>query len=209
MSTYYNYYIGYIHENKIYPLGPYTKYNELCSILESSRSAGSDLPQMFAPIEFNMMSKAFKETFNVNDEDEKDSWIYNFLPIDWLPKETYWIRGYCLIDDVMNYIHAKENGDDVSFIEEDLICNCLNPIEYAEKMRNQFMANNDENNGFAWDEDKDYSAKDYMFFSFPHTHSKEYDSAQIMQFALVLYEGHLQENLKLNFEDLVVIMIVS
>ena len=181
MSYYYNYYIGYSHDGKLYPLGPYTAKSKLKSVVSKSRSFASDLHESFFPIREEMISDELRKEFEYTDWDGKKRVDVEYLEYDKLPSDNFVKSGYFLIDDVKRY---EEDHD-----SENLFYDHLTPTVYLA------MANNEIKFGKPGpvkdDFDEEYvpkAASDYMYFSYPDYHGKEYEVFVIKAAADILWD---------------------
>lgn len=196
MSYYYTYYLGYEDkEGKVYPLGPYDYYKHLCPVLCKSRSFASLLYKNFRPIEKENASKELKKEFSYEfEDDEKDESKYcsiKKLDVDSLPKKSFIKSGYYLIKDVKIYENYLEN-DNVE-LPDGIFEEKITPIVYTNMLTNELLLNQGsqiisvvgEDNGEENEDNTDngmdllepqYSAGDYMYYSFPDFASEEYEA---------------------------------
>lgn len=164
MSWYYSYYIGYKKNGKFYPLAPYDCNHNFYPILEKSRSFSSDLHNFFYKVEKDEISEELKEIFG---NDCFSECLISFLPL----KEARatcgpWIKtGYCLYDDVQDYLRDHFSIDDLKY-------NMLSPEQFAVKMQKELCSGQSE--------DEEHSYKDYIYFSFPDFECKEYEIFMIL-----------------------------
>lgn len=186
MSYYYNYYIGYISDNKIYPFGPYNGLGNLVPVISRSSSFASDLKSYFNTISNDMVSDNLKKEFETYLEYSTLKYLY----LSELPDNSYIKSGYFLISDVEQY---ERYNDDF-----DLFYDYKTPEVYCQMMQNQLIfgmpekETDDEGNEFI-----PKCAYDYMYYCYPNYHSKEYESFLIREVAEMLneYTG-LPENSK-------------
>ena len=82
MSYYYNYYIGYMSNDKIYPLGPYSATGKLRPAVCKSSSFASDLHDDLYYVQDNMISDELRKELsykNYNGEIVMDNVRYCML----------------------------------------------------------------------------------------------------------------------------------
>lgn len=189
MSTYYDYYIGYItKDKKIYPIGPYGADGKDYPVLSRSRSFASDLHDSFNYIDEKSITDELKKFVGIADAEEFIKHNGFWLPIDSLPRGSYLKQGYYLIEDVKQY---EKNPDDVEFM--DIFIDKLSPTVYAEKLKTDLLINSkekqalsdnnvsdtledtDDNTG----EPCDHPATDYMYYIWPDYSSEEYEATII------------------------------
>ena len=166
MSYYYNYYIGYKKDGKIYPLGPYDCFGHLHSVLSRSSSFSSNLHYEFSPVQENEVSeelrKEFEETRLNGDKIVNVKWC----PLDDLPSDSYIKKGYFLIKDVQEYERTNNS--------EDLFYDYLSPTVYAAMSTNERIYGKPTPQE---DEECTHnSAADYMYYAYPDYRSKEYEA---------------------------------
>lgn len=170
MSYYYDYYIGYEKDGKIYPLGPYNSFGTFKPVLSRSRSFASDLHEMFYRIRPEKKSKQLQEALGYLSSDEEMA--IKFLPVNELPSESYIKSGYFLIKEVEDYLRT-ENSASFSY--------SMDPRIYAARQQNEllFSGTNDkiENEDY-----NTYRLSDFMYFTFPDYSSKEYESFVLRSF---------------------------
>ena len=176
MSYYYNYCIGYMHDGKIYPLGPYDCNGKLCDVISKSRSFASDLHEDFMIVSEEQISDELRKEFEYEDWNGNKVVNVKYLPLSDLPVGSYIKSGYFLISDVQQY---EKYGKDPY---DELFYDCLTPTVYAAKLLNDLAANKNVKNTEepVSDEDEEdterpHPATDYMFFAYPDYGSKEYE----------------------------------
>lgn len=192
MSYYYNYYIGYKKEGKIYPLGPYNSFGKLNAALWRSRSFASRLHEEFNPIKEEEISEELRKEFEYTDWEGKKTVEVKLLPLSMLPTDSYLKSGYFLISDVELY----EKDHD----EEGLFYDCLSPQIYAAKLQHELTfgkpAQKLDEEG---EEITEHSASEYMYYVYPDYRSKEYEASVIREIANALNEYTLDD------EDIVIL----
>jgi len=180
MSWYYTYYVGFVRDGKIYPLGPYDAEGKLCPVISRSRSFASDLHYQFYDISEEMVSKEFKNEFLRNAEDDEEEELkylayLSYLPINDLPKGDYIKRGYFLVEDVERY---EEDSEDFPYMTPP-----ISPVVYAKKMENELKFGPKDDYG---DEYCEPNASDYTYYAYPDYGSKEYEAKKIRDVAGML-----------------------
>lgn len=192
MSYYYNYTIGIMDkEGKIKPYGPYDANGNLRYVIERSRSFASDLHEDFLCVQENQITDELYKEFSYTDWDESKKINIKYLPVEDLPKGSYLIKGYFLIEDVQKY---EENGNNI----DDLICNMITPTIYAEKLKKEYMFGKNEpeedDEGYKYTEP---NASDYMYYVVEDYYSKEYEASVIRNVADILNDYDLPIDCKL------------
>lgn len=111
MSYYYNYYLGYKKDGKIFPLGPYNHRGTLMSAISRSRSFASDLHEEFRRISEDEVSDELRKQFEYeNYKGEKEINVKKLM-LSELPAESYIKSGYFLIEDVEQYEKTGNSED--------------------------------------------------------------------------------------------------
>lgn len=186
MSYYYNYFIGYELDGKIYPWGPYNAEGRLCSALSRSRSHASDLHYLFFELTTGQISDELKKEFECERWDGKKCIEVKYFPIADLPNGDYIKTGYCLIKDVEEYEKNKDlfEGFDDS--------NVLSPTIYAVKLTKELkFGPNKPQKDEDGNEYLEPNASDYMFYAYPDYNSEEYEASVLRDFATSLYNYQL------------------
>ena len=182
MSYYYNYYIGYSHDGKICPLGPYDAFGKLRCVLSRSRSFASDLHEDFRDVPEGMISDELRKEFEYENWEGRKEIDVRFLEYENLPGDDFIRKGYFLIEDVAEY--EKEHDS------EGLFYDCLSPTVYHAKAANEMKFGRP---GPLKDcEGEEYipkAAADYMYYSYPDYRSKEYEVFLIKTVADILFES--------------------
>lgn len=180
MSYYYNYYIGYEHEGKIYPFGPYNAINKrIRPVISRSSSFASDLHGRFWNIKEEQISEELGKEFEWNDGFyETSRFDVKYLPIELMPDGSSIKRGYFLIDEVRQY----EEDEDCEVFSE-----CLTPTVYAAKLENQLKfgrsPEKEDCEGYKY---KEPDASDYMYYAYEDSLTEEWESSQILLVAEML-----------------------
>lgn len=183
MSCYYTYYIGYMHEEKIYPLGPYNSFGNLMNVLSRSRSYASDMGNHFWEMSNEYVSEELRKEFE--SENWKGEKVVNLYweYLDNLPNGDFVKNGYFLIKDVEAY--EKEHD------ALDLFYERLSPQVFAAKMLNEAKFGktdtqyDEEGNPF-----ENHSVSEYMFYAYPDYYCEEYEAYLIRRFAESLVGYH-------------------
>ena len=193
MSYYYNYYIGYMSEEKVYPLGPYNCKGKLKDVISRSASFASDLHEDFFYLKDDMISDELRKEFSyTNWNDEVVMQKVKYLPVEALPKGSAIKRGYFLIEDVKNY-----EDDPDSF---DGFYDYLNPTVYSAMANNEVRFGKPEPvKDSCGEEYYPKSASDYMYYAYEDWHSKEYEADILRTVAYMLgeYDYDLPKGYKL------------
>ena len=181
MSYYYNYYIGYEKDGKLYPLGPYDQSGRLHDALSKSRSFASDLHDKFYRVSDDMISEELRKDFSYETYDHKTEMRQlKYLPVDNLPTDKLESEGYCLIEGIKRY---EEEGD-----IDDLLYDMLTPQEYIRKMENELKFGRPERK---FDEEggefEIHSCDEYSYYRFIDYNSPSYESF-ILQLFVNVYE---------------------
>ena len=167
MSYYYDYYIGYEKEGKIYPLGPYRADGSLAPALTKSRSFASDLHEKFDPVSEDMISDELRKDFEYPGWDGELSVDVKYLYVSDLPSGDLINRGYVLIDQVAAY----EEHDLEDFYP------VLKPEIYAAKLQNQIrFGENPVKKDIDGEEYTEPNASDFMYYAWINTSSESYEA---------------------------------
>ena len=180
MSYFYNYYVGYEYEGKIYPFGPYNAINKrIRPVISRSSSFASNLHRRFWDIKEEQISEELRKEFEWNDSFHKTpQFDVKYLPIDLMPDGSLIRCGYFLIDEVRQY---EKDGDYEGFSE------CLTPTVYAAKLENQVKfgrsPEKEDCEGYRY---KEPDASDYMYYAYEDCSTEEWESSQILLVAEML-----------------------
>lgn len=191
MSYYYEYYLGYIKDNKIYPYGPFTFDGKIKPIIEKSRNFASDLYQDFLVIKDEQISNELRILFEYEDWQGEKKTEVKYLPVDQLPNTDYIKKGYFPIDDVQ----AWEQSEDDS-----LFYSMISPLIYAERLKKEVtFGKNQPKKDIEGEEYTELNASDYMYYAAPQYNSKEYESFLLSQVADSMYDYEFfnNENIKM------------
>ena len=164
MSYYYNYYIGYKKDNKIYPFAPYDANGKFYSIISKSRSFASNLYEDFYHVKEEQISDELRKIFSYKNYNNEEVVEVKYLPVKDLPKGSFIKTGYFLIDEVERYERTEEI---------DVFSTPLTPQIYAAKFQNEVMFGKKKSND---EECVEYNASDYMYYAYPDYNSKEYEA---------------------------------
>ena len=191
MSWYYNYTIGYIKDNKIYPFGPYNANGKLKDVFSRSRSFASDLYEDFYKISEEQISDELRKEFEYEDWNEEKKVDVWYLPMSEMPDGDYVKTGYFLIDDIISYLKSKDT--------EDIFYEHMSSEEYAIRSTQEAKygkpASQYDCEGSLID---NHSCADYAWFAYPDYISKEYESFLIREVAELLAEyNELPEGAKI------------
>lgn len=182
MSYYYNYYVGYRHEGKIYPFGPYNSFGKLKEVISKTRSFASDLHDDFCPIKEAEVSDELREEFEYEDWNGNKVMYVKVLPIDELPAGSYIRKGYFLIEDVQRY-EDNESYDFDGFYDH------VSPAVYASMVQNEAQFGKPERRKNDYDEwYYPKTASDYMYYAYSDYESREYEAEMIRSVAEMLKE---------------------
>lgn len=182
MAAYYDYYLGYMKDNKIYPLGLYNAEGKMVPVISDSQSFASDLYELFDEVQIEQFSDELKKEFSytVYGSDTVLEQV-RYLKISDLPTDSYIKSGYFLISDIDKYESCK--SDDY-FDERELFYEHLTPVSYSAKAMNELKFGKPTPELDCEGEELPvYSAGDYAFYAYPDYHSKEYDASFIRRIA--------------------------
>lgn len=174
MSYYYEYYIGYEHNGKLYPWGVYDAAGKIHPVLSISRSFASDLHEDFVPVTEEKISDELRKEFEYTDWNGKKTVPVKYLKQADLPIGSFIKTGYFLISDVKSYEALKESRELTYF---DGFYDSVSPEVYAAMLQKEltFGKNSSvkDEEGF---EHKENDASDYMYYAYPDYTGKEYES---------------------------------
>lgn len=172
MSYYYNYYIGYKKDGKIYPWGPYTADGKLRPVISRSRSFASDLHDYFRYASGEEMSDELCKEFEYEDWNGNKRIEVKYIQENELPNDDFIRKGYFLIDDVKAY-----KGDFYYDFNDP-----ISPEIYAAKLQHELTFGKNQPikdcEGYEYTEP---NASDYMYYAYPDTSKKEYESFILKQ----------------------------
>ena len=182
MAYYYNYTIGYEHDGKIYPFGPYDAKGKIMDVVSRSKSFASDLYEWFHPVKDSQISDELRKQFERKNWNGDAVVDVKYLPLTDLPSGSYIKKGYFLIDDVKRY----QEGECL----EDIFYDRLSPEVYSAMLQNECMglkpAPRKDCEG---EEIEVHSASEYMYFAYPDYHCREYE-AFLIKFAASFLSDH-------------------
>jgi len=190
VSTYYCYYIGYIEDDKIYPLGMYNNKGKMVPVIEDSRSFASDLWEMFDCVGANQFSEELEKEFSytVYGTDREREHV-RYLKVKDLPKESYIKKGYFLISDIERY----ENDDPYDDIS-DIFYEHLSPVAYHAKFNSELVFGKPEPKiDCEGEEFPVYSAGEYAYYAYPDKRSRAYD-AELLRTVASQFESYKVED---------------
>jgi hypothetical protein len=178
MSYYYNYYVGFVKNGKIYPLGPYDHRGELSPAFSRSSSFASDLHESFEYVAENQVSDELRKAFEYEDYNGDKVLRVKYRHLNELPSGSFIKTGYFLIESVRRY----ENDDD--YDADDLKWDSLDPVTYAAMMKNEIVFGRPKPKpDIEGEEIEVHSASEYMYYAYPDYRCKEYEAHIIRQFA--------------------------
>lgn len=193
MSYYYNYYIGYKKNDKIYPLGPYDRNGKLIEVLSRSASFASDLHDDFWDIKEEEISEELRKEFECDDFHGNKVCPVKTLMFNDLPFGSYIRSGFFLISDVE--IYEKENDAEGLFYEH------KSPTAYAAMLQNEMALGKPEpEEDCEGEKIYPHSVRDYMFYAYPDTSSRSYEAFLIREFAMSLVDYS-----EVNFNNVVIL----
>ena len=189
MSYYYNYFIGYRSGGKFFPLGPYDSFGKLRDVVSKSRSFASDLHKDFNPIPKEDYSEELLKEFTYKDYKGEDvTEEVKYLPIEYLTGESFVKSGYFLIKDVMQYEKSLKD-DDIWF---DGFYDFLTPTVYNAMLEHELKFGRPKPIKDEFGEEcQPESVTDYMYYSYPDFHGKEYESLLIREASYMLKSSKL------------------
>lgn len=191
MSWYYNYYLGFVKDGKIYPLGPYDYKQKLYPVFSRSAGFASDLHNEFYRVPEEYVSDELRKQFEYDNYLGEKTISVKMLEFNKLPKGEYIKSGYYLIDDVEEYHKTQDCWD--------LFYERLDPLVYADKFKNEAILGLPKpKKDCEGEEFEVYSCADYMYFCYPDYRSKEYEVA--------LLKLQLEVLRDLDIKDYVVLM---
>lgn len=199
MSTYYCYYIGYIKDDKIYPLGMYNNKGKMVPVIEDSRSFASDLWEMFDCVGANQFSEELEKEFSYSvygSDREREN--VRYLKVRNLPTESYIKTGYFLISDIERF--ENDAYEDIS----ELFYEYLSPVAYNAKFNSELLFGKPEPKvDCEGEEFPVYSAGEYAYYAYPDKRSREYD-AELLRTVASQFESYRDED---NGRELVILEV--
>ena len=168
MSTEYYFYLGYRDNNteKIHALGPYDNTGKLKPFYYCSSAISDVFYDYYNKANIKELDESIIEDFA--SEDKEESYCY-YINIDECADTNFCKSGYFLIDDVERY---KSEG---SYILDEIFYEKLDPLVYAEKLKNERMfgppktITDCEGNDIT-----PRSMSEFMYFCYPDFQSIEY-----------------------------------
>lgn len=174
MSYYYNYYIGYKKDGRIYPWGPYTADGKLRPVICRSRSFASDLHDYFRYVSEEEMSDELREEFEYEDWNGSKRVEVKYISENELPNDDFIKRGYFLINDVKVKAYKGDFYDDFD--------DPISPEIYAAKLQHELtFGKNQPKKDCEGNEYIEPNASDYMYYAYPNYRAKEYESHILRQ----------------------------
>lgn len=169
MSYYYEYYIGYKKDDKIYPWGPFTADGKIRSVICRPRSSASDLHTDFYSVKNEEISDELRAAFEHEDWKGNKVVDVKWLPVSALPNGSYIKKGYFLIDDVKAY------EEDYDWFEG--FYDVLSPQVYIALLDKELrFGKNQPEKDCEGNEYTEHNASDYMFYTYPDYHCREYEA---------------------------------
>ena len=186
MSYYYNYYLGYKKNNKIYPLGPYDFNGNFIPVISKSRTYASDLHKMFDNLFEDEISDELRKEFKYENYESITS--IKYLNVKDLPTESYIKQGYFLIKDVEAY---NKNTYFEGFYD------IISPEIYAVKLQHEILFGKNQpikdDEGYTYTES---NASDYMYYMYPDYDSKEYESFLLKKYFEPYIESTIDDKIE-------------
>ena len=187
MSYYFSYYLGYEKDGRIYPLGVYDCEGKIHSVISRSASYASDLHYEPVPVPDGMASEELRKEFMCKDIWGNDVLGIKYMYLDDLPSGDFVKSGYCLEEDVEEYLGSGADGSDM-FDLDDIRYNMLTPDEYAAKAAHELKHGRPKAKKDEFGEVIPvHSCKEYMYFMFPDYYCAEWE-AYIIRTAALMYE---------------------
>ncbi|MBR2555070.1 MAG: hypothetical protein IKE94_09445 [Aeriscardovia sp.] len=191
MSYYYDYYIGYKYNGKIYPWGVYDAKGRIHPAVSKSRSFASDLHERFSYVKEEEFSDELRKEFEYEywDSDKRYMPEVKWLSINQLPSTDYIKRGYCLISDVKAY------EEDRDWFEG--FYDVISPNVYAALLDKELkFGKNQPQKDCEGEEYTEPNASDYMFYAYPDYKSEEYESFLIISVFDSIESFHMPEGIE-------------
>lgn len=184
MSYYYEYYIGYKKDDKIYPWGPFTADGKIRPVICRSRSFASDLHDEFYPVDPAEISNELRTAFEYEDWKGNKVIDVKWLPVKDLPNGSCVKKGYFLIDDVKAY--EKDTGWFDGFYD------VLSPQVYAALLDKELkFGKNQPKKDCEGNEYTEHNASDYMFYAYLDYNCKEYEAFLLKEMVDSLWSSTL------------------
>lgn len=193
MSYYYNYYLGYKKNNKIYPLGPYDLNGNFIQVVSKSKTYASNLYQMFDNLFEDEISDELRKKLKYENYERITS--IKYLNVKDLPTESYIKKGYFLIKDVEEYNKNAEVYNEYTDFEG--FYNIVSPEIYAIKLQHEILFG--KNQPIKDDEGYEYiepNASDYMYYMYPDYNSKEYESFLLKRYLEPYMESIMDDKIE-------------
>ena len=190
MSCYYNYYLGYELDGKIYPYGMYDNRGKIHPVVSrSSRTFASMLHDGFEPVPDEKASEQLKQEFT-NCNWTGRGWLsvrYSYLSD--MPSGDWIKSGYFLTEDVMRFIELKgDGGIDLWSETDDMLYEMITPEAFAVKMKSELENGMPEP---TYDcegvELPNHSYKEYTFYAIPDYWCMEYEAFLLREVAYEYY----------------------
>lgn len=189
MAIVYCYFIGYIKDDKIYPLGMYNNNGKMVPVIEDSHSFASDLYELFDYVGDNQFSEELEKEFSysVYGTDRNREHL-RYLKVKDLPTESYIKTGYFLISDIERF--ENDTYDDIS----DIFYEHLSPVAYHAKFNSELVFGKPEPKvDCEGEEFPVYSAGEYAYYAYPDRRSREYD-AELLRTVASQFKSYRDED---------------
>lgn len=188
MSYYYNYYVGYKKDGKIYPLGPYDSMGKLHTALSKSRSFASALYKKFYPIKETEISDELRGRFESKDWNGELKLNATYLTEKELNElsSNYIKSGYFLISDVESYVRSGDTWD--------IFYDKITPQVYAAKLQHELtFGKNQPQKDVEGNEYTEPNASDYMYYAYPDYDCQEYEVSVLKDMIEILRTYDLED----------------
>ena len=199
MSIYYDYYIGYWKNNKIYPYGPYNQAHDFKSIISTSGYRETGLHKEFWKVDAAELSEELMDALYGSCKDDMNIDCLSIYKLDMgdLPTGSYVKRGYFKISEVAEY-EADIDAQNPS----EIFTYPIDPITYNGMMASelQFGPPTPKKDSFG----KEYtplSAREYMYYSYIDYSCPEYAASVIRSVFHMLYSSYSSDDKELVGED--------
>ncbi len=198
MKIDYNYYLGYLKDNKFYPLGPFNSNGKLKPVLSNNYNNLQERC-LFTGINEADVSDELRKHFEYESYVNRNKTKMVLTPLyktmlAELPSGDFIKRGYFHMSDVTNY--ETSDGHDVSFRAY------KSPSVFAEMLKNEMQTKNTQS-GYDYDGEPVHQsiASEYMYFAYPDCSSVHYEIFIIRTIAEILRKN---ENISAN--DIVILV---
>ena len=174
MSYYYNYYIGYQKDGKLYPVGPFDQEGKLHSAITKSRSFASDLHTLFTKVSEDAISFELRAAFSYETYDHKTEMAeVKYLAEKDLPSEKLFLEGYCLIEQIERF--EKEHDTDLKY-------DMLSAQQFLRKMENELKFGKPEKKNDGKEDPEIHTCDEYAYYRFIDQESIGFEVFLLRQF---------------------------